>query len=101
MPAPQGLYSDAGAGKLEIVWDDASRQRFDIALLRQRCPCADCKSRRRRGMATVASAPPAIVEIRLIGAYAAQIVFSDGHDRGIFPWRYLKALEQESGQSRY
>nr|WP_234825174.1 gamma-butyrobetaine hydroxylase-like domain-containing protein [Cupriavidus necator] len=24
--------------------------------------------------------------------YGVQIVFSDGHDRGIYPWRYLQAL---------
>lgn len=96
MPYPQALRSDLQAGSLEIVWDDATTQRLDSTLLRRQCPCADCRSQRQRGepQGTEATAPR-IRDIRLVGHYAAQIVFSDGHDRGIFPWVYLKELEQE------
>lgn len=97
MPYPQTLHSDTATGILEIVWDDAHRQRLDIALLRRQCPCADCKSLRRRAIDVAASCKPAgIAEIRPVGAYAAQVIFSDGHDRGIFPWAYLRSLEQKS-----
>jgi DUF971 family protein len=27
-----------------------------------------------------------------IGRYAIQLHFSDGHDRGIYPWAYLREL---------
>ncbi|QAU33929.1 gamma-butyrobetaine hydroxylase-like domain-containing protein [Janthinobacterium sp. 17J80-10] len=96
MPYPQALRSDKNAGLLEIAWDDDTLQRLDSALLRHHCPCAECKSLRQRGKNHAASAtPPSIRDVRLVGRYAAQIVFSDGHDRGIFPWVYLKELNQE------
>jgi DUF971 family protein len=98
MPHPKALHNDARTGALEIVWDDDTRQQLDGALLRRRCPCADCKSlRRKNGAEADKITPPTpaqIKDIRLVGAYAAQITFSDGHDRGIFPWVYLKDLEQ-------
>lgn len=63
--------------------------------LRHRCNCADCRS----GLPVLAvggAQDLAIVEIRPVGAYAIQLVFSDGHDRGIYPWRYLRELVAES-----
>lgn len=33
-----------------------------------------------------------VADIRLVGTYAVQLVFSDGHDRGIYPWSYLREL---------
>lgn len=96
MPYPQALHSDTATGILEIVWDDTHRQRLDIALLRRQCPCADCKSLRRQEINVAAPwRPSGIAEIRPVGAYAAQIIFSDGHDRGIFPWIYLRSLKQD------
>jgi DUF971 family protein len=32
--------------------------------------------------------------MRPVGSYAVQLVFSDGHERGIFPWVYLRELGQ-------
>ena len=31
-------------------------------------------------------------DVRAVGNYALQLVFSDGHERGIFPWGYLREL---------
>lgn len=27
-----------------------------------------------------------------IGSYAVRLIFSDGHDRGIYPWTYLREI---------
>lgn len=39
-----------------------------------------------------------ITEIKPVGNYAVQLVFDDGHDTGLFSWRYLYELciEQEA-----
>lgn len=34
----------------------------------------------------------AIAAIHPVAAYALNIAFSDGHDRGIFPWAFLREL---------
>ena len=33
-----------------------------------------------------------IKTVNLIGSNALQVVFADGHERGIFPWPYLNAI---------
>ena len=33
-----------------------------------------------------------ITNIEPIGNYAVRLAFSDGHDRGIFPWAYLTEI---------
>ena len=60
--------------------------------LRAACRCATCRAAgRTQGPIAVADGL-AIAEVREIGAYAAQLVFSDGHDRGIYPLPYLTEL---------
>jgi DUF971 family protein len=41
-----------------------------------------------------------ITEIHPVGAYGVQLVFSDGHDRGIYPWTYLRELTQSVDQEK-
>ena len=45
----------------------------------------------------------AIVALEPIGNYAVKIVFSDGHNTGLFSWSYLRQLgdEQEARWSQY
>jgi DUF971 family protein len=33
-----------------------------------------------------------ITKVEPIGNYAVRLAFSDGHDRGIFPWAYLNEI---------
>lgn len=35
-----------------------------------------------------------VTELVLMGTTGVQIKFSDGHDRGIYPWGYLRAIAQ-------
>jgi DUF971 family protein len=94
MQAPVGLHNDIAQRMLEVAWPDGTRQRLTHASLRAQCRCADCSSRRRRGSAEPAvSSQLTIINIRPVGAYAVQLVFSDGHQRGIFPWDFLRGLD--------
>lgn len=89
MQAPLEIRNDRANAELRLHWADGSRQVLGHSLLRQGCRCAHCKSRRLRG-----DAPPAAAHIRALHmqGYGLQIVFDDGHDRGIFPWEYLRSL---------
>nr|WKF55879.1 hypothetical protein HUO10_000323 [Paraburkholderia busanensis] len=111
MNVPDEIGLDARA--MTLRWPDGSVQRIAYGMLRDACPCAGC--RRQRGdagtfrLARSASANAGIdtdadtgtkantaaairvTEIRPMG-YGAQLIFSDGHDRGIFPWPYFSAL---------
>ena len=36
-----------------------------------------------------------IVALEPVGHYAVQPTFSDGHDTGIYSWRYLRSLDAQ------
>jgi DUF971 family protein len=76
---------------LRLRWGD-EEVRFDAAALRAACRCADCVARARRGEAAAPAREVALVDARALGHYALQLVFSDGHERGIYPWALLRAL---------
>ena len=81
------------SGTLEILWSDGKKQRFPHAFLREQCQCAHCKSHRLQGkIVEVVSPQLRVTEILPVGMYGAQLIFSDGHDRGIYPWAYLRNL---------
>ena len=38
--------------------------------------------------------PLTALDAELVGRYAIRIRFSDGHDTGIYSWRYLREIDQ-------
>lgn len=94
--APDSIIDHRARAALEFFWPDGERQVVDYPVLRAHCPCADCKAL--RGHGTGGLAPDAAVRvagIEPVGAYGVQFVFSDRHDRGIFPWGFLRDLLNE------
>ncbi len=84
---------------LVIDWSDGQRHRYEIADLRRNCPCAGCRGH--HGIPphpeVLASIPDNIRldEIHPVGNYAYKIVFSDGHDTGIFTLELLRQLGRD------
>ncbi len=80
-------------GKLEIEWADGHRTSYSAAELRGVCPCAGCINEV-TGVRThdPASVPASLTQsdVRFVGNYAIALQFSDGHNTGIFPFRYLR-----------
>jgi len=60
--------------------------------LRLACRCAQCTHARRYGQPVTESTDVEVVDIVPFGVSGVRFVFSDGHERGIFPWRYLWEL---------
>lgn len=79
------------AGELEITWQNGDIHRISGDDLRRYCACSTCRSRQLVGLRLVTDSAD-IETVNLIGSTALQIVFADGHDRGIFPWPYLNAI---------
>jgi DUF971 family protein len=77
---------------LEIDWQDGLASSWSHRLLRQRCPCAQCRAQLRKG-STVPTLPDiALTDVEPYGHYALHLMFSDGHARGIYPFDYLRQL---------
>lgn len=91
MKAPSLVEIDAQARTLILHWGSDAVQRVDQYALRQACPCAQCRRLRIGGGIPECAHDVAVTDIRPMG-YGIQLVFSDGHDRGIFPWPYLESL---------
>lgn len=96
------------AGSVHIEWMDGHATTLALAMLREKCPCAGCKGTHgpptslvrasRGGLPILQGAPRAPVaasEVRSVvpvGNYAMRFTWGDGHDSGIYSWRYLRTL---------
>ncbi|NMG48345.1 DUF971 domain-containing protein [Azoarcus communis] len=82
------------SGLLVIEWDDGAISSLRHGDLRQRCRCAACTQRQRSGQ--LPDPPAALSAIRPVADKGLNLVFADGHERGIYPWTYLRELGDES-----
>lgn len=83
---------------LEILWDDGARQALSAALLRRESRgSSEVRTRADGGTIDVAD-DVSMTGIDPVGRYAINIKFSDGHDRGIYPWSMLRDLDNQEMQ---
>lgn len=85
---------------LKVAWRDGRNSVYPAALLRRTCPCATCRTDRdaqdRNPLHILKNVPPAelvIASAQLVGNYALQLFWSDGHGTGIYDFRYLRSLD--------
>lgn len=93
----------AGENRLTIAWSDGERRSYTFRELREACPCASCREKR-KGTAEAADSlklpvlsaaetqPLRINGMKPVGNYAYTIAFSDGHDTGIYTFDLLLEL---------
>lgn len=97
-PVDLDLQKDAG---LRVRWDDGVESYYPIAYLRRLSPSADMRELRRamkNNPLTVLPGAGAGAQIRaetaeLVGNYAINIAFNDGHSSGIYTWGYLRSID--------
>jgi DUF971 family protein len=77
---------------LRLSWPDGRESVLDHAELRRQCPCSQCRAFRLRGSTPMVDDRVRVIELNPQG-YGLQLVFSDGHQRGIYPWPYLAQLK--------
>ncbi len=84
---------------LLIEWQDGVVHSLKWSFLRKRCPCATCRTEReqqRSNPLQILKSDPTGVRVttaRLVGNYAIQFEWSDGHNTGIFEFRFLRSLD--------
>ena len=85
--------------RISIKWLDDSETSYDAATLRRSCPCASCRDEwtgnKILDEATIAD-DMTFSHISIVGRYALNFHFSDGHDTGIFSFEYLRKLSDPS-----
>lgn len=85
-------------GVVEIVWRNGEASRFSGDALRRFCACAHCRARNTVGLRLVGESDE-VARVALMGSVGLQVVFADGHDRGVFPWDYLRRIAEEEQRS--
>ncbi|MEE2681339.1 MAG: DUF971 domain-containing protein [Planctomycetota bacterium] len=107
---PRPLHLDLKRDQgLRVEWDDGAESFFPLRLLRRLSPSAEQQALREELEANPLAVLPTSAQERgeltaedaeLIGNYAIRIRFSDGHQTGIFSWKYLRSIDAEQNRSR-
>ncbi|WP_417547650.1 DUF971 domain-containing protein [Marinobacter segnicrescens] len=77
---------------VEITWPDGLESRLSCLVLRKSCACSGCSAARQKGAITLIDADIGIDNLNVHGVSAMQFHFTDGHNRGLYPWTYLRQL---------
>lgn len=93
---PREIRVTDGARRLDVHWQDGTVSRLPAATLRAGSRSADAVRAAVEALPPALSDDLAIRDVQTVGAYAVNLVFSDGHDRGIFPWPYLRELAERA-----
>lgn len=93
---PSRIKLAAGDDTLAIQWSDGHSSVYPYRYLRDRCPCASCQEEDPRSSAAespfpiLGTKPLKPERAALVGRYAVQIFWSDGHSAGIYSFEYLR-----------
>lgn len=90
--APLSLKNSNNDKQVVVQWSATETQVLSHQRLRGACPCAKCRAARIQGRIALVDADVELIAMNPMG-YGLQMVFSDGHDRGIYPWIYLRELQ--------
>jgi DUF971 family protein len=90
-----------GPHMFRIEWNNGVVHVLTARELRLACPCASCVDEHSgRPLLDPAAVPEAIelLAAELVGRYALQFTWSDGHRTGIFSWPLLYGLAVARGR---
>jgi len=96
---PEEIRVSPDRRSLVLVLPGGARDGFSAELLRVLSPSAEVQGHSPEQRKTVGGKKDvAIRDIVPVGHYAIRIVFSDGHDTGIYTWTYLAELGREKNE---
>ena len=86
--------------ELAIRWSDGAESYFPLEFLRRACPCAACGGepdvlgKVMRPEVSYTEKSFMLTGFGMIGGYALQPRWADGHDTGLYSFQYLRRLEE-------
>lgn len=78
--------------RLSVTWENGVTSAYAATLLREKARDANSVRIEVNGWTVPPTRDLTITAIEPIGNYALRLAFSDGHDRGIFPFAYLTEI---------
>lgn len=88
---------------LFIEWDDNSESKISLQKVRSLCPCATCLAQKenqsKNYIPLLLGSQITVKNIEVVGTYAIQITWQDGHNTGIYEYPFLKNLATDPIQA--
>lgn len=104
LPFPESIVKLDGHA-IRIVWSDGKIRRYTAGQLRKACPCATCREKRmaeadrpKTPLAILSEREAVVLDVmqmKPVGNYAYNLVFSDGHSSGLFTMEFLRQIGTE------
>ncbi|WP_422023185.1 gamma-butyrobetaine hydroxylase-like domain-containing protein [Pyruvatibacter mobilis] len=96
-PWPTDISLKKSERTLTVTFDDGAMFTLPAELLRVESPSAEVQGHGAGQKKTVpGKRNVAITNVEPVGTYALRIIFSDGHDSGLFTWDYLYELGRDA-----
>lgn len=102
---PTKITANRKQARLFIDWADGVQSALPFDLLRNACPCAQCRGGHENMkpepdpemfiIPLMAVNTTRLKGLEMVGNYALNIEWDDGHKYGIYNWQYLRALHNE------
>ena len=96
MPQPTSLTVHQRSRVVEVGFDDGRVFRIPFELMRICSPSAEVQGHGPgQEVLQTGKRDVGITAIEPVGSYAVKLVFSDGHDTGLYSWDYLHDLGRD------
>ncbi len=97
--SPTNIDVDLKQSEVRLTWADGYQSVYSLDYLRKICPCAGCNELRRNQDPLRVLQPDQIMAkgelrpeepVEMVGNYALQFFWVDGHNSGIYTFAYLR-----------
>jgi DUF971 family protein len=103
-PVPAEIKLRKASRVLEVSFEDGSRFQLPFEYLRVHSPSAEVKGHGPgQEVLVLGKENVGVRAVEPVGQYAVKLVFDDGHDTGLYTWKYLYELgrDQQAIWSKY
>ena len=105
--SPADIAVNLKQKEVKITWQDGYESSYTLDQLRRNCPCATCNEIRNQAntdplrvltadQVTANSELESENPVQVVGNYALQFFWADGHRSGIYAYQYLRSLSTKS-----
>jgi DUF971 family protein len=103
-PVPAEIKLRKASRLLEVSFEDGNRFQLPFEYLRVHSPSAEVKGHGPgQEVLVLGKENVGVRAVEPVGQYAVKLVFDDGHDTGLYTWKYLYELgrDQKSNWDKY
>ena len=95
-PWPTNITYKKQTRILTVIYDTGEIKNLSAELLRTESPSAEVQGHHpSQKIKVIGKEFVTITDIKAVGNYAIRLIFSDGHQTGIYTWDYLYQLEDK------